>query len=111
MKNITKVSSDNGSGGASLSYCQLLSQQAAKCSPSDPALVGTANIFISHAWMYCTTSTSSEVKFKDRPDVFLWIDFFSHTHHEERTSDEWITQFEQRIVRIRNTVMIETTTP
>ena len=47
-----------------------------------------------------------EAKFKDQPWVRLWIDIFCHNQHDELTSDEWITKFEQHIVRIHNTVMI-----
>jgi hypothetical protein len=47
-----------------------------------------------------------EIKFKSQPGVYLWIDNFCHNQHEELTSDEWITVFEQHIVRINNTVMI-----
>ena len=109
MKSITKASTDSSCRAGGLSYCQLLRQrQTATPSPSSPAEVGVANVFISHAWKYNFYEflVALEAKFKGQPNVFLWIDIFSHNQHDELTSDKWITQFEQHIVRINNTVMI-----
>ncbi len=111
VKNITKA---QGGAGGGLSYCQLLRQQAATAaattaspSPSSDE-VGAATVFISHAWKYNFLKflVALEAKFKDQPGVRLWIDIFCHNQHDELTSDEWITKFEQHIVRIANTVMI-----
>jgi hypothetical protein len=115
VKSITKA---QGGAGGGLSYCQLLRQQAAAAaatttasppsssSPSDE--VGAATVFISHAWKYNFLAflVALEARFKDQSGVRLWIDIFCHNQHDELTSDEWITQFEQHIVRISNTVMI-----
>ncbi len=114
VKSITKA---QGGAGGGLSYCQLLRQQAAAAaatttasppssSPSDE--VGAATVFISHAWKYNFLEflVALEVKFKDQPLARLWIDLFCRNQHEELTSDDWITKFEQHIVRINNTVMI-----
>ena len=77
----------------------------ASCSANKQAAAST---FISHSCKYNFFQffVALEARFKDQPDVFFWIDIFSHNQHEELTSDEWITQFEQHIVRIRYTVMI-----
>ena len=109
VKSITKAA---GSTGGGLSYCQLLRRQAAATasttSPPPPDEVGEATVFISHAWKYNFYQflLTLEAKFKDQPSVRLWIDIFCHNQHDELTSDEWITKFEQHIVRINNTVMI-----
>ena len=109
VKSITKAA---GSTGGGLSYCQLLRRQAAAAasttSPPSPGEVGEATVFISHAWKYNFYQflLALEAKFKDQPSVRLWIDIFCHNQHDELTSDEWITKFEQHIVRIHNTVMI-----
>ena len=113
VKSITKA---QGGAGAGLSYCQLLRQQAAAAaatstaSPPSPSSdeVGAATVFISHAWKYNFLAflVALEARFKDQPGVRLWIDIFCHNQHDELTSDEWITKFEDHIVRIDNTVMI-----
>jgi hypothetical protein len=114
VKSITKA---QGGAGGGLSYCQLLRQQAAAAaatsttSPPSPLSsdeVGEATVFISHAWKYNFLAflVALEARFKDQPGVRLWIDIFCHNQHDELTSDEWITKFEQHIVRIANTVMI-----
>ena len=104
VKSLTKVDPRDGSGGAGLSFCQLLRQQNASSSDE----VGPATVFISHAWKYNFLEflRALEVRFKDQPGLRLWIDIFSHNQHDELTSDEWITEFEQHIKRIKNTVMI-----
>lgn len=109
VKSITKadVSAEVGQ-----SYCQLLRRQAAEAnrtaSPPSFDEVGEATIFISHAWKYKFLQflLALEAKFRDQPWVRLWIDIFCHNQHDELTSDEWITKFEQHIVRINSTVMI-----
>ena len=108
VKSITKASESESSGGAGISYCQLLRRRQSATSPSSPDEVGLANVFISHAWKYKFHEflLALEAKFKGQLGVFLWIDIFSHNQHEELTSDEWITQFEHHIVRIHRTVMI-----
>ena len=110
VKKLTKANpKDISKGKKDLSYCELLRQrQTATPSPSSPAEVGVANVFISHAWKYNFYEflVALEAKFKGQPNVFLWIDIFSHNQHDELTSDKWITQFEQHIVRINRTVMI-----
>ena len=100
VKRITKEG--NGKG---LSYCQLLRLQATGSSSDQ---VGAATVFISHAWKYIFYEflLALEARFKGRAGMFLWIDNFSHNQHEDLTSDDWITKFEQHIVRINRTVMI-----
>ena len=100
VKSLTK---GDGGAGNSTSYCQLLKKTASHNE------VGRATVFISHAWKYefLKFLLALEAKFKDnRNKERLWIDNFCHNQHEELTSDEWITQFEQHIVRIGRTVMI-----
>ena len=108
VKSITKA--ERGAGGG-LSYCQLLRRQATAAgtsftTPSDE--FGAATVFISHAWQYNFYEflLALEAKFKTQPSVRLWIDIFCHNQHDELTSDEWITKFEQHIFHIYNTVMI-----
>ena len=98
IKDITK--SEEGSG---LSYCQKLLN-----SDKTKALVGPATIFVSHAWKYNFAKFLSalEARFEKEPEAFLWIDIFSHNQHNELSSDEWITNFEEHIKRINRTVMI-----
>ena len=111
VKSITKA---EGGAGGGLSYCQLLRRQATAAaatttaSPPSSEEVGEATVFISHAWKYNFYKflLALEAKFKNQPGVRLWIDIFCHNQHDELTSDEWITKFEQHIVRIHNTVMI-----
>ena len=98
VKDITK--SDEGSGS---SYCQkLLNNDKTK------ALVGPATVFVSHAWKYNFAEFISalEARFVKEPEALLWIDIFSHNQHNELSSDEWITNFEEHIKRINRTVMI-----
>ena len=98
VKDITK--SDEGSGS---SYCQkLLNNDQTK------ALVGPATVFVSHAWKYNFAEFQSALlaRFSKEPEAFLWIDIFSHNQHNELSSDEWITNFEEHIKRINRTVMI-----
>jgi len=104
VKSLTKADPRDGSGVAGISYCQLLRQQTASSSDE----VGPATVFISHAWKYnfLELLLALEVRFKDQPGARLWIDIFCHNQHEELTSDEWITEFEQHIKRIGYTVMI-----
>eukprot|EP01036_Dinobryon_divergens_P025933 gene25933-34532_t len=109
VKGITKADGSTGAGG--LSYCQLLRRQTvATSTASAPSSdeVGAATVFISHAWKYNFYEflLALEAKFKDQPWARLWIDIFCHNQHDELTSDEWITKFEQHIVRINKTVMI-----
>ena len=103
VKMLTKAK--YGRGG--FSYCELLRRQAAS-SPSLPSEFGPATVYISYAWKYNFHEylVALECKFKDQPLVRLWIDLFCHNQHEELSSDEWITKFEQLIVRINNTVAI-----
>ena len=110
VKSLTKATPGDGSGGAGLSYCQLLSQQSAASSSSSSSSseVGPANVFISHAWKYNFYAflVALEIRFKDQPLVRLWVDNFCHNQHVELTADEWVIKFEQHIARINNTVMI-----
>lgn len=100
VKSLTKTAT---TGWIGLSYCQLLRQQKGTSSE-----VGPATVFISHAWKYhfCDFLLALEMKFKDQEAVRLWVDLFCHNQHEDLTSDDWITKFEEHIVRIQNTVMI-----
>ena len=111
--NIVKRITKNENGGAGLSYCQLVGSRTAASSADIPhssssSEVGPATVFISHAWKYNFYQflLALEVRFKGQPLVRLWIDLFCQNQHEELTSDDWITKFEQHIVRINNTVMI-----
>lgn len=81
VKSLTKADLSDGSGGAGFSYCQLLRQQATSSSPSYSDEVGTATVFISHAWKYnfLELLLALEVRFKDEPGARLWIDIFAIT--------------------------------
>ena len=101
------------SSGRGVSYCEFLQQQAVTMSspaapPSPADKVGRATHFISHAWKYNFKAFLSalEMKFQGEPTALLWIDLFSHNQHHELTSDQWISAFEEHIVRIGHTVMI-----
>ena len=107
--------SPSPSSGWGVSYCELVQQQAANtnmsstAAPPSPAdKVGRATYFISHAWKYNFKAFLSalERKFQGEPTALLWIDLFSHNQHNELTSDQWISAFEDHIVRIGHTVMI-----
>ena len=100
VKSLTKTAA---TGWVGLSYCQLLRQQTGVSFE-----VGPATVFISHAWKYKFLEflKALEFRFKDQADVRLWIDLFCHNQHDDLTSDDWITKFEEHIVRIHNTVMI-----
>ena len=98
VKSITK-----SEGRSGLSYCQkLLNNEDTK------ALVGPATVFVSHAWKYNFAQFLSALlaRFNKEPEALLWIDIFSHNQHNELSSDEWITNFEEHIKRINRTVMI-----
>lgn len=105
VKSLTK---GDGTGGSGCSYCQWLKQNTAKSSPSSSDQVGSATVFISHAWKYSFYAflLALEARFKGERGVRLWIDNFCHNQHEDLTSDSWVTIFEQHIKRINNTVMI-----
>ena len=101
------------SSGRGVSYCEFVQQQAASMSftappPSPADKVGRATYFISHAWKYnfIEFMAALEMKFQGEPTALLWIDLFSHNQHNELTSDQWISAFEDHIVRIGHTVMI-----
>jgi len=110
IKSLSKADPGDCSGGVGLSYCQLLRRQthATASTLSSSEEVGAATVFISHAWKYNFYEflAALEVRFQDHPSVRLWIDIFCHNQHDELTSDEWITKFEDHIVRIQHTVMI-----
>ena len=105
VKAITKTNSGAGIGQ---SYCQMLRTLSSSSPAHSSSEVGPATVFISHAWKYNFHEflVALEAKFKDQPLARLWIDLFCQNQHEELTSDDWITQFEQHIVRISYTVMI-----
>jgi hypothetical protein len=108
VKSLTKAALGDGSAGAGLSYCQLLKQQAAASTLTSNAHdeVGEATVFISHAWKYKFYDFLSALEARFTAREKLWIDNFCHNQHEELTSDDWITRFEQHIKQINNTVMI-----
>ena len=108
VKSLTKAALGDGSAGAGLSYCQLLKQQAAASTLTSKAHdeVGQATVFISHAWKYKFYDFLSALEARFTAREKLWIDNFCHNQHEELTSDDWITRFEQHIKQINNTVMI-----
>ena len=47
-------------------------------SRNNPAAVGKANAFISHAWLYkfVDVKIAIEQHFKDQPDTVVWFDTF-----------------------------------
>jgi len=104
VKSLTKATLGDGSG---LSYCQLLKQQAALSTlTTSDEQVGKATVFISHAWKYKFYDFLSALEARFKACEKLWIDNFCHNQHEDLTSDDWITRFEQHIKQINNTVMI-----
>ena len=101
MLQIVKDATKSSSGGKS--YCeQLLETKETK------ALVVPATVFVSHAWKYDFRMFVNALmtRFEKEPESLLWIDIFSHNQHNELSSDEWITNFEEHIKRINRTVMI-----
>ena len=87
------------------SYCEYLERVHSNASN----IIGDATVFVSHAWKYkfCDFVACLEERFASEPEnTYFWIDIFSHNQHNELTSEEWITAFEQHIVRINRTVMI-----
>ena len=101
MLHVFKDATKTDSGGKS--YCdQLLEHEDTR------SFVGPATVFISHSWKYDFEMLVKYLKdcFEEKPEARLWIDIFSHNQHNELSSDEWITNFEEQIKRIKHTVMI-----
>ena len=101
MLQIVKDATKTSSGGKS--FCEKLLE-----TNETNELVGLATVFISHAWKYEfeTFVNALKTRFEKEPEAYLWIDIFSHNQHNELSSDEWITNFEEHIKRINRTVMI-----
>lgn len=85
------------------SYCDLLASQG---HPS----VGTAEVFISHAWKYEFLYVVSALKhhFAQRPDVVIWFDLFSNNQHiaVSVNFDWWCGVFMSAISDFRRVVMV-----
>ena len=90
-----------------VSYCEYLRTDDASITPEDlDAMVGTADIFVSHAWKYNFYEFLCALEARFGPNVKLWIDIFCHNQHEELSSDDWINNFETHVKRMKSTVMI-----
>jgi len=85
------------------SYCELLRSQ------NHPA-VGTATVFISHAWKYYFLDVVDALVdfFKDDTNIFIWFDMFSNNQHKavDFNFDWWCNTFKSAIKQFGHTVMI-----
>jgi len=73
--------------------------------------IGTATIFISHAWEcnFLDTISALEIHFKDAPDTIIWFDLFSYNQHHKATSlpyEWWSTAVKSAIAQFGHTVMV-----
>jgi hypothetical protein len=90
-----------------LSYCDYLNQQQ----PNHSA-VGTATVFISHAWKYQFVDVLDALQnyFEPEPDIIIWFDVFSVNQHAdtevELDFDWWSHSFKSAIRDFGRTVMV-----
>jgi hypothetical protein len=73
--------------------------------------VGTAQVFISHAWKYQFLDVVEALKshFRDNKDIFIWFDLFSNNQHKDSTSQSfewWSETFKSAIAQFGHTVLI-----
>jgi tetratricopeptide (TPR) repeat protein len=85
------------------SYCDLLTQQ------NHPA-VGTARVFISHAWKYKFLDVMDALLYHFRHDtsIIIWFDLFSNNQHFTMDYDFswWSNTFKSAIAEFGHTVMV-----
>eukprot|EP01039_Chlorochromonas_danica_P006268 gene6268-6909_t len=85
------------------SYCDLLDK-------TSHAAVGTATVFVSHAWQYLFLEVVETLQgyFMDNPDVVVWLDLFSHNQHKATQSHFpwWCESFKSAIGQFGHTVMV-----
>jgi len=88
-----------------LSYCEFL-----KGLSLDSNEVGTAEVFISHAWKYMFLDVVSAIQshFKDTPDIYIWFDLFSNNQHlaGNLPFEWWTNTFKSAIKDFGRTVMV-----
>ena len=88
-----------------VSYAELLGSAGGAA-----ALVGTATVFVSHAWdtqFRCLYEALLD-HFGDDSRVFLWLDIFVQNQHiaNELAQDYWATAFQHAVASIGHTVLM-----
>ena len=85
------------------SYCDMMVDQG-------HGSVGTAVVFISHAWKYKFLDVVDALKshFKATPDIIVWFDLFSNNQHKAVSLDFdwWCGVFMSAIADFRHVVML-----
>ena len=85
------------------SYCDMMVDQG-------HGAVGTAVVFISHAWKYKFLDVVDALKshFKATPDIIVWFDLFSNNQHKAVSLDFdwWCGVFMSAIADFRHVVML-----
>ena len=90
-----------------LSFCDYLNQLQPKHSA-----VGTATVFISHAWKYQFLDVLDALQnyFESEPDIIIWFDVFSVNQHADTEVDLdfdwWSHSFKSAIRDFGRTVMV-----
>ena len=86
---------------AKLTFCDNLNQRQ----PNHPAM-GTATVFISHAWLYKFLDVLDALQhyFLSDPDTIVWFDVFSVNQHDAEKEvdldfDWWSHSFKPSIRR------------
>ena len=86
-----------------LSYCEMLKSQSNHC-------IGTAEVFISHAWKYefLLVMDALEYHLRDEPDIIIWFDLFSNNQHKavDLNFDWWCNTFKSAIQEFGRTIMV-----
>ncbi|GFH57823.1 hypothetical protein CTEN210_14299 [Chaetoceros tenuissimus] len=92
-----------------LSYCDMILEKAKSDCKLD-GVVGTATVFISHAWQenFLDVLEALGDQFKDEPNKIVWFDIFSYNQQDTvNLSNEWYAStFMDAIKEIGNTVLI-----
>ena len=95
------------------SYCQLLLDQSASGGPSHS--VGSATVFISHAWKYVFLDVVDCVRNHLRGHTsgresaeYIWFDLFSNNQHDTSSVpfEWWCTTFQKAISSIGRTLLV-----
>ena len=87
-----------------------VNSSSTKRGANQSAVVGKAEVFISHAWSYRFLDVIDALNnhFRDKPDIIIWFDNFSVNQHEVENFDFnwWSTVFKNAIKDFGHTVMI-----
>ena len=99
---VMPVTEGAGPGGESCTYVDVLRR-------SQPALVGPATRFVSHAWSCLFADLVAALEaLESAEEAFFWIDIFVGAQHKSSVLPPswWSTAFRQSVVDIGRTVLV-----